>query len=378
MKNTDIISNNEKRKKLSPKSIVSLIFIILFSLIIFSFPVMYLCGVSAGKNYENKVLSEAPKLDELITNYTGFADDFDDYFNDHFPLKSHLISLYSFPEYKLFKNSILPNTTSIGKDGWLFFEGDNTRSAVSGQRMLSETQLEKIYNGIMEKYQILSDLGKKYVIYLAAEKQTIYPEYDNLYHADYTLINQLIEYLNEKNCPVPFIYSKDYLLTKKTANNQLYFKYDTHWNHLGAYYGYQSVMNVVKPMFENKLVPVASDFTLTTKQSSGDLAKTIFLSDYLKEPTPVPVYKYKHTVTNSGGVSVVTSSVESDIKIFIYGDSFAQANYWGAPFSQTSSETRILHNSKGFQKLLDNLGESDIVIEECVQRVPSSLGRVFF
>lgn len=66
------------------------------------------------------------------------------------------------------------------------------------------------------------------------------------------------------------------------------------------------------------------------------------------------------------------------LTVFIYGDSFAQSNYWSKAFAQSASETRILHNSKNFQVLLDNIGDSDVVIEECFQRVPTTLGRVYF
>lgn len=379
---TDKEFNKNKPCDLQPKmradSIISLVFAIIFMCMISAFPIMYMCGVSAGKNYENKALAEAPKLNDLITNYTGFADQFEQHYNDYFPFRSNMLELHSYLEYKVFKTSILPETTSIGKNGWLFYESYGTRTAVSGQYMLTEKQLENIYNGLMHKYNTLTSLGKKYIVYLAAEKQTIYPEYDRLTNAEYTLIDQLIDYLNRKNCPITFIYSKDYLLTKKTDSNQLYYKYDTHWNLLGAHYGYEDVMSHIKQLLPNKNINIVKEFELSTRESSGDLASTLFLSKYLVEKTPVPVYNYRPTYQALGPITQVTSSVTSDLKVFIYGDSFAQAGYWGACFAQSACETRIMHNSNNFQVLLDNLVDSDIVIEECVQRVPTTLGRVIF
>ncbi len=367
-----------KRKHITIGSAISLVFVILFMCIISAFPIMYFCGVSAGKNYENKVLTNAPKLDELINNYTGYADTFEQHFNDYFPLRSNMLELYSYLEYKVFNTSLLPDTTSIGKNGWLFYESWGTRPAVSGQAMLSAAALESIYNGIMEKYNTLKAMGKKYIIYLAAEKQMVYPEHDRLENAEYTLIDQLREYLNSKNCPVPFIYSKDYLLTKKTSTNQLYYKYDTHWNLLGSHYGYESVMTKIKEMLPEKNINVVTEFDLTSSKRSGDLATTLFLSKYLVEDTPVPVYEHTPTYRGYGPTVRVTSNVNSDLKVFIYGDSFAQADYWGAAFAQSACETRILHNANNFQVLLDNLGDCDVVVEECVQRVPTTLGRVMF
>lgn len=367
-----------QKNTLNTKSIISLVFVILFLCILICFPIMRICGVSAGKNYEQKILTDAPKLDELINNYTGFADKFETHFNDYFPVRSNMLELYSYLEYSIFNTSLLPETTSIGKNGWLFYESWGTRPAVSGQNMLSDEALENIYNGLMEKYNTLASMGKKYIIYLAAEKQTIYPEYDRLQNSQYTLIDQLQDYLASKNCPIPFIYSKDYLLTKKTTTNQLYFKYDTHWNLLGAHYGYEDVMTKIKELLPEKNVNVVNDFELRTVKTSGDLATTIFLSEYLKEDSPVPVYEYTPTYVGEEKFIKVTSAVNSDLKVFIYGDSFAQSGYWGAPFVQSACEVRIMHNSNNFQVLLDSLGDCDVVVEECVQRVPTSLGRVIF
>ena len=316
-----------KRKNCNPRTVIALLFVGLFLCFITAFPLMFLFGVSPGKNYEKKVLTEAPNWDDLINNYEDFTDTFEQHYNDYFPLRSNMLELYSYFEYKVFTSSIFPSTTSIGKDGWLFYESWGTRTAVSGEHMLTETQLENIYNGLMQKYEILQEMGKTYVVYLAAEKQMIYPEYDRLKNVSYTLIDQLQEYLQEKNCPVPFIYGKEYLLSKKTSNNQLYFKYDTHWNMLGAHYGYEDVMTKVQALLPDKDIPIVRDFTLSTSQRSGDLATTLFLSDYLIENTPVPQYTYKPTYKSVSPITYVTSGTDSDLKVFIYGDSFAQSGY---------------------------------------------------
>ena len=51
-----------KEKKFTAKRVVSLVFVIIFALITLCFPIMYAFGISAGKNYENKVLKEMPKI----------------------------------------------------------------------------------------------------------------------------------------------------------------------------------------------------------------------------------------------------------------------------------------------------------------------------
>ena len=366
-------NSSQKNNSSSKNKVISLLFVVIFTSILLSFPIMHLFGVSAGKNYEQKILAEAPTIEDLIGDYPNFSNKYTAHFNDHFPFKSKMLELSSLFEYKVFDNSLLPSVTSVGKNGWLFYEAENTRRVVSGEYMLTEEQLETIYQGIMYKYQVLSSLGKKYVIYLAPEKQIIYPEYDKLLNSDYTLIDQLRDYLTQKGCPVPFVYGKDYLLTKKTATNQLYFKYDTHWNGLGAQYGYESLMQIIAPMFEGSNLPICTEFETGTFTRSGDLAGTIYLSDYLTESAPYLIYSHTPTVLKDG---TIISDVDNDLKLFIYGDSFAQSDYWSVPFAQSFSRINIMHNRNDFPALLEKVGDADIVIEECVQRVPTTLGRI--
>lgn len=367
------LSLNESSKK--KINIIKLIFIIMFSIIISIFPILWISGVSAGKNYEKKVLANAPKLKNMFLEYPTFAGDFEKYYNDTFPFKSKIISLYSLIEYKFFNSSILPSVTSVGKNGWLFYENYGTRNAISGNRMFTPGELEYIYNGIMKKYETLKSMNKEYIVYIAPEKQTIYPEYDLLSKSKYTSIDQLLEYLAQKECPVSVLYGKDFLLSKKEKNKNIYYKYDTHWNKLGSYYGYLDVMSQVKKLLPDNNILIAESYETTTYKYSGDLAGTLFLSNYLSETSPQLNFSYKPTFSNENGVTLINSSTPSDLKVFIYGDSFAQATYWSASFAQSAKEVRILHNKNTFKKLLDNIGDSDIVIEECVQRVPTTLGK---
>ncbi len=359
-------------------NIVQLVFVIVFAIIISIFPIFMLCGASAGKNYEQKVLAKLPEIQDLFLKYPTFSGDFEEYYNDHFPYRSTIVQQYSLMEYKVFKSSILPTNTSVGKDGWLFYEGYGTRKAVSGQNKLSNAQLKSIYDGIVKKYNKLKSLGKEYIVYLAPEKQMIYPEYDKLYHAEYTNCDQLVEYLIAKNCPATIIYGKDFLVANKDKG-QIYFKYDTHWNKLGSYYGYVDIMNHIKQLLPNKNITIAQDFELSSYVNSGDLAGTLFLTEYLKESCPSIKHTYSYTTQAvDENFNEYISNTPSELKVFIYGDSFAQAHYWASHFAQSSSQTRILHNKNNFATLLKYVGDSNVVIEECVQRVPSTLAKCEF
>ena len=364
-----------KKKKLSARSIIALVFSCLFLAMVSVFPIMKLCGVKPGVNYENRPLTERPTAQDWINDYSNASNKFESYYNDNFPLKSTMLELYSLFEYNIFKSSLLPNMVSIGNDGWLFLEGDGANDVrkIIGGELYSLEMLESIYQGIMAKYNQLKAIGKEYIVYLAPEKQMIYPELDRLKIAEYTVIDQVIDYLKEKNCPVPIINGADDLLVKKSLGDQLYYKFDSHWNSLGAHYGYEKALSVVKQLFPNANIPYAKNYQIGKGECSGDLAGMIYLSKHLKEQTFIFDYEYKPTYESIDNYVKVSSAVQSDLKILIYGDSFVQMNYWGPCFSQSATETRIMHRRSGFGAVLQNVGESNVVIEECVQRSLSSL-----
>lgn len=358
------------------KNWLLLSFISCFLVILFIFPVLWACGVKPGKNYENRVLAGAPKFEDMFLNYPNFSKKFEAYFNDNFPLKSSFVNLYSYTNYKVFSNSIMPSVTTVGHKGWLFYEDFGTRAAVNGDMKFDEATLQSIFDGIEAKAQALKELGKEYIVYIAPEKQIIYSEYDRLKVADYTGADQVVEYLISHNSSASILYGKDYLIANKTKENNLYYKYDTHWNRYGSYYGYKQIMETLAPKL-NKPVTIAETSGIAyEKYASADLASTIFLTDKLTENSPYVTFENNYTVTYDVKDEILTTAYSDcgkDLKLFIYGDSFSQARFWGDYFAQSASEINFLHNRNSFETLLKYVGDCDAVIEECVQRVPTTL-----
>lgn len=361
------------------KKIAAIIFIVIFLLLIFFFPVLWICGVSPGENFENREPAKAPEFGELFTDYGNFSKKFEEYYNDAIPFRAGIMSIYAYIHYKTFGISVVPKVTSVGKDGWLFYEDFNTRSVVSGDFVLTQEYLDYIYQGITAKYNALKALGKSYVVYIAPEKQSVYPEYDKLRHADYTCAEQLLEYLAEKNCPATVVYGKDLLLQSKNDKTTIYYKYDSHWNSLGGFYAYRQLIGEVRKLV-NKDFPEVSDDDYTIgkqKYATADLATTLTLAHTLTENADSVVYNSSvdsnYTLIDDK-LLLATSNTESDLKVFIYGDSFSNERFWGECFLRSANEVRFLHNRNGFETLLGYLDDCDVVIEECVGRVLTTLG----
>nr|WP_255535139.1 hypothetical protein [Cellulophaga sp. E16_2] len=87
----------------------------------------------------------------------------------------------------------------------------------------------------------------KYFLAFWPNKHTIYPEYlPNTMSVQIkdtiSRVDQISDYLKLTNSPIKLLDSRSVLINNK-VNQQLYYKFDTHWNDYGAFLGYQNFFN---------------------------------------------------------------------------------------------------------------------------------------
>ena len=151
------------------------------------------------QNYENREVTEMPKIS--LEEYAQFPQQYETYFNDNIPWRNQLISLNSGLDLFAFRDSSNENVL-IGKDGWLFFTGGtNPVEQSTGQRLLSEDDLEKIAGQLTLVQRWVQSRGEKFIFFLAPNKETIYqeklPESETVV-TDETEAFQQINYLKEQ------------------------------------------------------------------------------------------------------------------------------------------------------------------------------------
>lgn len=126
------------------------------------------------QNYENREVTEMPKIS--LEEYAQFPQQYETYFNDNIPWRNQLISLNSGLDLFAFRDSSNEKVL-IGKDGWLFFTGGtNPVEQSTGQRLLSEDDLEKIAGQLTLVQRWVQSRGEKFIFFLAPNKETIYRE----------------------------------------------------------------------------------------------------------------------------------------------------------------------------------------------------------
>ncbi len=125
----------------------------------------------------------------------------------------------------------------IAREGWLFLYGENEIECYQGTNILSDEDTNHYINITNQLQSLCQAKGKELYIYIAPNKSSVYPQYMPTVDVatSYRRIQQLYDKMHEGST-VPFIYP---LIEELQAANQyrVYYKYDTHWNHLGALYG---------------------------------------------------------------------------------------------------------------------------------------------
>jgi hypothetical protein len=138
----------------------------------------------------------------------------------------------------------------VGKNGWLFYAGD--RSIDDYQRTNSYTDSE-LLDYQMELDAVYSELQQKGIMLLvliAPDKNTIYPEYmpeQIVKIGGKSRLDQFVEYMQEYGKTPLIDLRTDLIEASKT--NQVYYKTDTHWNHLGAYIAYSKIVSTLSQRY---------------------------------------------------------------------------------------------------------------------------------
>jgi hypothetical protein len=115
-------------------------------------------------------------------------------------------------------------------------------------------------------------------------------------------------------------------------NTRLYYATDTHWNSVGAFFGYQSISKALQEKFPAVHTHGIEDFSLSdTVFDSGDLTSEFFGQIQEKEIAPFLTPNYQasyqsYSYTNDNGINVTDSSANNDLPAaLVYRDSFYEA-----------------------------------------------------
>lgn len=259
---------------------------------------------------ENRVLAQKPKL--TLQNMTSFPKEYENYYNDNLPFKSKLVQLNGIIKIKLLKKSPVDYVV-LGKDGWLFYnskyksDGD-TIADYQGTNLYTKDELLKIKDNLEHKKKLLNDKGIEFYVMISPNKSSIYGEllpekYPK--NKSQSKADILVEYLI-KNSDINVVYPKNNLLNSK-KDYITYHKLDTHWNQIGAYIGYESLMKEIGIKVEN-LNSYKSINSLDISQ--GDLSNMMGVNLDFEDKQYLLSDMYKKDIVSTLDSSIDTNNPE--------------------------------------------------------------------
>lgn len=323
---------------LSPQSVRSLVFIILF----------------VG-------LSLIPFLHR--PNFTDFDNTFwgrGDLLRLNSRAKSHLGD-------RLINNAIL-----IDKK-WFFNSHDTVMDDFQYTKPFSQNELKLIHNKLSGLEDYLAEKHIPLIIIIPPNKSTVFPE---LMPKEIPIIgtqsnlDQVIQYMDKHGGPN--IIDLRERFSKEKNSHQLYYRTDSHWTPYGAYLGYEAIINQIHEVNPEVQVHPYEAFKLEKRELSGDLAinlANLNISEDFYSIVPVKGHAVKERIYVQKGsdreyIRIVNSSNTSAPRLLMVRDSFSNdlIPYLSQNFSRS---VYVLHE---LDRFLIESEKPQVVVIEYIER----------
>ena len=238
-------------------------------------------------------------LKELPKNTTS-------YINDQFGGRESFTTTWNIMRILSFKQTNRNSPVVIGKNGWFFYVAEGVREMVENKHPITSDTLALMCSVLNERHDWLKLHEMDYYLVIPPLSHTLFKE--NLpsslrLHYKESKLDQFLNYA-KKHCRAKIIdLRKPLFEAKKKEKREIYYHVDSHWNLLGAYYGYSYLMQQIhKDHPEIGLPQPLSNYDWVKDQTNeGDLAKLLSMNNYLlrDELIPVPKNGYKAQMISS-------------------------------------------------------------------------------
>jgi hypothetical protein len=276
--------------------------------------------------FEKRLPVEKPSLPQNFSQALEYPKNFEKFFDDNYGFRKTFVSLNSKIMDKVFDES--PDARAVvGKDGWFYFDNHNSLLDAVGKATLSDELVERGVEVFAKNWQEMRAKNIDYLLVIAADKTTIYPEFLPTYlqAAPPHRIDKFLDALKKKYPDFPVIDLRPILLAAK-KNEILYHQTDTHWNRRGAHYAYVEIAKKlgIKPNLRSKFEDKEDGFF------RGDISDIMGVEtqnvDYdLLEKFPIKIVNLETTPEEKSRFHKPMFFQNSDKNlpvIFVYKDSY--------------------------------------------------------
>ena len=359
-----------------PQDLYQTILIFLF-LIVLIIPGLFFGRTQEG-SAENVAEIKSPKfsLDSLKT----FTKEYDNYFSKSFGFREMLIEGLSKIKINYFHESSVPDKVVIGNNGWMFLWGNyyNIEQDYLHTNLHTNEELISVFEVWNSRFLNLKNQNIDYYITYFPNKHTIYGEnlpYRIRIQQNDTVsrAQQVMNYYKNSDSNLKILDITEQLIGKK--DQKIYYRHDSHWNNLGAFFGYQELVSFLyKDIPEIGNSRLLSDYELTYQnETGGGLLKVLGLENDTnhKELKPFLALKENTSITSQklsgfqGAADIdINNDAPNQLVLLVFRDSFFSAL---RPFLSQHFH-KVVYVWSGYEQKVVDLIEPNIVLEANVER----------
>ncbi|MCX6558006.1 MAG: DHHW family protein [Candidatus Aminicenantes bacterium] len=253
----------------------------------------------AAPSNEKRKLADKPHFS--ILDPFGYLKYFESYFNDNFGFRDQLVYFHNMIQVMVLRTSPLDRVV-IGRDGWLFLGRETEfRDEINyfrSVKLFSKAELMRWRTVLQRRRQWFQHRGIFYIFIVIPNKSTIYPEYlpRTIRKANQqSRLDQLLAALR-RDPDFPVLDFRE-IFSREKNNSLLFYRTDTHWTELGAYFAYREIMKKLAAAFPGVRAASLDQFTVESGgYFNGDLALELCLQNskfkeqdiVLRAKTPAP------------------------------------------------------------------------------------------
>lgn len=295
------------------KSLIIYIVLVFTLLLVPSAGLLFTGGVQSI-DAEKRDLADFPKLAENGTLNTAYLGEAGGWFEDHFAGRTAFVTANALIKQASL-GSVYGDDVIIGTDGYLFYDGtlnDYFRRETMTPRELFITA----YNvRLMQQYA--QECGAQFLFILAANKNTLYPQY---------MPGNYLEGEGETNAQalLPYLDALGVNYTDMAqvleGRGELYYKKDSHWTLEGSYLGYEAIMQALgRPVFS------AGKPSWILTDHRGDIEEMLLPEAAGEERSPALAYAWRYSADDEPDApNVHTENDAGTGSLMMYRDSFGE------------------------------------------------------
>jgi alginate O-acetyltransferase complex protein AlgJ len=228
-----------------------------------------------------------PGLQLSAGGLKAFPRQFEAYFQDRLPYRQRVLALHNQFKIDALGASPSPNII-IGKEGHLYYTDFPPGQDRQALQPFSAAELKEWRDLFQARHDALAKHGIHYLVVIAPDKQTIYPDFLPEVLRSRTpkqsRFDELLLHMRAHST-VSFLDLRPVLREGRKVE-EVYYRADSHWNAAGGYLGYGEILRALQKWLPDLQPLDREELDYVYQLGAGDLTKMIGAVNAPKEHFP--------------------------------------------------------------------------------------------